>query len=110
MPEFQDRSLVCLDCRATFIWTAGEQSFYFDKGLTYQPRRCKDCKAQKNAQTTVAAPAETHHPPDQHIATEVRCANCGVLTTVPFQPTQGRPVYCRTCFSRLTPKAAAPGK
>lgn len=26
------------------------------------------------------------------------CANCGNKTQVPFQPTEGRPVYCRDCF------------
>ncbi|MFQ5997797.1 MAG: CxxC-x17-CxxC domain-containing protein [Candidatus Bathyarchaeia archaeon] len=28
------------------------------------------------------------------------CADCGKETTVPFQPTQGRPVYCRDCFQK----------
>ncbi|HBN07298.1 MAG TPA: hypothetical protein DD435_01175 [Cyanobacteria bacterium UBA8530] len=26
------------------------------------------------------------------------CATCGVETTVPFEPTSGKPVYCRNCF------------
>ena len=26
------------------------------------------------------------------------CSNCGKDTTVPFQPTSGRPVLCRDCF------------
>ena len=29
---------------------------------------------------------------------EVTCAECGTLTTVPFRPRAGRPVYCRPCF------------
>ena len=29
---------------------------------------------------------------------EAVCAECGKTTTVPFKPTQGRPVYCRDCF------------
>lgn len=29
---------------------------------------------------------------------EAVCAECGATTTVPFKPTQGRPVYCRDCF------------
>jgi CxxC-x17-CxxC domain-containing protein len=28
------------------------------------------------------------------------CHACGVDTTVPFKPTQGRPVLCRGCFQR----------
>ena len=27
------------------------------------------------------------------------CADCGSSTTVPFRPTQDRPVYCRLCFN-----------
>ena len=26
------------------------------------------------------------------------CAGCGVQTTVPFKPMNGRPVHCRPCF------------
>ncbi|MGQ9515234.1 MAG: CxxC-x17-CxxC domain-containing protein [Thermoproteota archaeon] len=26
------------------------------------------------------------------------CSDCGKECEVPFQPTQGRPVYCNTCF------------
>jgi CxxC-x17-CxxC domain-containing protein len=28
----------------------------------------------------------------------VVCAECGRATTVPFKPTQGKPVLCRDCF------------
>jgi len=28
------------------------------------------------------------------------CADCGQETEVPFKPTEGRPVYCRDCFSK----------
>jgi CxxC-x17-CxxC domain-containing protein len=28
------------------------------------------------------------------------CAECGKETEVPFQPTEGRPVYCRDCFMK----------
>ncbi len=34
------------------------------------------------------------------------CATCGAPTQVPFQPTEGRPVYCREHF-RGTGRAAA---
>jgi CxxC-x17-CxxC domain-containing protein len=30
--------------------------------------------------------------------TRIHCSACGVETTVPFRPTQGRPVLCRACF------------
>ncbi|MDR3589524.1 MAG: zinc-binding protein, partial [Negativicutes bacterium] len=28
----------------------------------------------------------------------VTCSSCGQETQVPFNPTAGRPVYCRDCF------------
>jgi CxxC-x17-CxxC domain-containing protein len=36
----------------------------------------------------------------------VKCALCGIETTVPFRPTQGRPVYCRDCFLRMRASVA----
>lgn len=32
------------------------------------------------------------------------CADCGTTTEVPFEPRQGRPVYCRDCFERRNPR------
>ncbi len=29
------------------------------------------------------------------------CAACGIQTTVPFEPTQGRDVFCRDCFRKM---------
>ena len=31
----------------------------------------------------------------------VTCAACNVETTVPFKPTNGKPVYCRDCFQKV---------
>ena len=31
---------------------------------------------------------------------EGKCTDCGNATTLPFKPTPGKPVYCRTCFSK----------
>jgi CxxC-x17-CxxC domain-containing protein len=31
---------------------------------------------------------------------EVKCTDCGKSTTVPFEPTKGKPVYCRACFAK----------
>ena len=29
---------------------------------------------------------------------QANCSQCGMSTTLPFRPTQGKPVYCQTCF------------
>jgi CxxC-x17-CxxC domain-containing protein len=31
---------------------------------------------------------------------EAKCTSCGKIATVPFKPTEGKPVYCRECFSK----------
>ena len=107
MPEFQDRCLVCADCGGDFTWTAGEQLFYAEKGLTFSPKRCKACKEQKNMQLTTPTWSHAKHDASERVEAQVQCADCGTLTTVPFQPTQGRPVYCRLCFNRHHPSPKA---
>jgi CxxC-x17-CxxC domain-containing protein len=32
------------------------------------------------------------------------CSNCGKATEVPFEPTPGKPVYCRECFQERRPQ------
>jgi len=31
------------------------------------------------------------------------CSECGAETQVPFQPVEGRPVYCRNCYQNRRP-------
>ncbi|MBQ8122561.1 MAG: zinc-binding protein, partial [Ruminococcus sp.] len=33
------------------------------------------------------------------------CANCGGEAKVPFEPKDGRPVYCSECFAKLNSEA-----
>lgn len=101
---FQDRVIRCIDCDEAFIWTAGEQLFFHDKGLQNPPKRCKPCKQAKNERLAAIAAAQESGV-RQRIEVAVNCAQCGRQTTVPFYPSQGRPVYCRACF--LANRAAA---
>jgi CxxC-x17-CxxC domain-containing protein len=95
--EYQDRAIKCVDCSEDFIWTAGEQVFFHDKGLKNEPKRCKPCKQAKNERLAAIAAAQSSGV-RQRIEVSVLCAQCGQQTTVPFYPSQGRPVYCRSCF------------
>jgi len=36
----------------------------------------------------------------QRTMTEAKCTECGQVTTVPFKPTPGKPVYCKACFAK----------
>lgn len=95
--EYQDQAIRCVDCNENFIWTAGEQVFFHDKGLKNEPKRCKPCKQAKNERLAAIAAAQSSGV-KQRIEVSVQCAQCGQQTTVPFYPSQGRPVYCRSCF------------
>ena len=48
--EFEDKTLICKDCGKEFVFTAGEQAFYKEKGLTNEPKRCKECRDKRKAQ------------------------------------------------------------
>lgn len=90
--EFVDRTLTCVDCGAEFVFTAGEQLFFHDKLFKNDPKRCKQCKAKRAGSGPRVRPE-----------TRTTCSECGAETTVPFKPTQGRPVLCRSCFQRQMP-------
>jgi hypothetical protein len=45
---FEDKEITC-GCGNVFIWTAGEQEYYRDKGLQ-APRSCPECRAKKKAE------------------------------------------------------------
>jgi len=87
--EFQDKVLRCVDCGSEFVFTAGEQLFFYDKKFTNDPKRCKQCKAKR-----------ANGGPRVRPETRTTCSECGSETTVPFKPTQGRPVLCRSCFQK----------
>lgn len=45
-----DKTLVCKDCGADFVFTAGEQEFYAEKGFDNEPTRCKACRDKKKSE------------------------------------------------------------
>jgi CxxC-x17-CxxC domain-containing protein len=107
--EFTDRILKCSDCANEFVFTAGEQLFFFDKQFKNDPKRCKLCKAKRAGlgRTAAGAPSAVALPLSR-TETRTKCSACGIETTVPFKPTQGRPVLCRSCFQlKRVPAAVA---
>jgi CxxC-x17-CxxC domain-containing protein len=105
--QFVDRFLKCSDCGQEFVFTAGEQLFFHDKQFKNDPKRCKLCKA-KRAGLGRAAAGGAAALPLSRTETRTQCSACGVETTVPFKPTQGRPVLCRSCFQlKRVPAAVA---
>ncbi len=95
--DFTDKLLKCADCGTEFVFTAGEQLFFHDKQFKNDPKRCKLCKAKRAAMGKPTGPAAGAIPLSR-TETRTECSACGIETTVPFKPTQGRPVLCRQCF------------
>jgi CxxC-x17-CxxC domain-containing protein len=91
--EYHDKVLKCSECNQEFVFTAGEQMFFADKGFKNEPKRCKDCKSKRSL-----SPGQGTN--NQRSETKTTCSQCGKETTVPFRPTQGRPVFCRECFQQ----------
>lgn len=102
---FQDKTLTCRDCGEPFVFTAGEQQFYAERGFQNEPSRCMPCRNNRRA----AGPRSGgtggggggggtfRGERRMHPAT---CSACGKQTEVPFQPRGDRPVYCSECFDR----------
>lgn len=102
--EYQDKMLKCLDCGADFVFTSGEQSFFHDKQFRNEPKRCRACKTKRVAVMGATIP---RHQVSPRTETQAVCAQCGKETTLPFRPTQGRPVLCRECFQQRRSIASA---
>lgn len=108
---FSDKPLTCKDCQNSFLFTAGEQDFYAQKGLVNEPGRCPECRNRRKEQAmrlclpSVTAPGAI--PPKMLDVTPAVCAECGVETTVPFRPRLARPVYCKECYNKQRAAEAA---
>jgi CxxC-x17-CxxC domain-containing protein len=111
-----DRSLTCRDCGQEFVFTAGEQEFYQQRGFS-EPQRCTDCRQARKTQRGAGAGntgssygassggygGSSSYGDDSYRAPRqlypATCSECGQQTEVPFNPSPGKPVYCRECFS-----------
>ena len=103
--SFQDKTLTCSDCNKPFTFTVAEQEQFQTRGYTNEPKRCPDCRQARKAERfgnsgnsfgnrdSGYQSARQMHP--------AVCADCGKATTVPFEPRQGKPVYCSDCYRKV---------
>ncbi len=96
--SFQDKSIQCSDCGATFTHSVEDQEYYQSKGYTNEPKRCPDCrqkrKSERNGNSSYGDPRQMF---------PATCAECGKSTEVPFQPRGDKPVYCSDCYRKIRP-------
>ena len=90
---YEDKTLVCKECGAEFVFSAGEQEFYASRGFQNEPQRCKACREKKKE--TSKAPREMH---------TAICAKCDKEAKIPLTPSDDRPVYCGECFAAMRQK------
>ncbi|HHY90157.1 MAG TPA: cytochrome C551 [Clostridiales bacterium] len=45
-----DKTLICKECGAEFVFTEGEQAFYKEKGFENEPQRCLACRRARKQQ------------------------------------------------------------
>ena len=104
---YEDKNLVCVDCKKEFVFTTAEQEFYAQKGFQNQPVRCRPCRDEKKKRFNESRGGRGGGGGyggggggggGMKQTFKVTCAACGTETEVPFKPTGNRPVYCRACF------------
>ena len=96
---FQDKSIQCSDCGTTFTFSAEEQEFFATKGYTNEPKRCPSCREARKAERYGSS---SSYRPQRQMFPAI-CAQCGKETEVPFEPREGRPVYCSDCYNKVKP-------
>jgi CxxC-x17-CxxC domain-containing protein len=103
---FTDKLIRCVSCGDEFVFTAGEQEFYKNRGLAHEPTRCKSCREARKTRGSNGHSAGASFGGDRepHV---VVCSECGAETQVPFAPTSGRPVYCRDCYRSRRPETVS---
>jgi len=103
--SFQDKSIQCSDCGATFTFSAGEQEFYAARGYTNEPKRCAPCrqarKSERNGNSYGSRSYGNGGYRAQRQMFAATCAECGRETEVPFEPRGDKPVYCSDCYSKI---------
>ena len=101
--EFHDKVLKCSECNSEFVFTAGEQMFFADKGFKNEPKRCKACKAKRAEGGGAGAKAAAHSDAlrNQDHLLAVRQRNHGAV------PSDARPPGF---LPRMLPAAARDGR
>lgn len=100
--SYTDKSLTCVDCGASFTFSAEDQEYHASRGFTNEPKRCQSCRDARKAERGGGRSYGGYSSSPRQMYPAV-CAECGQKTEVPFEPRGDRPVYCRDCFAKRSP-------
>lgn len=89
---FEDKMLTCKDCGSEFVFSAGEQEFYAEKGFGSEPQRCGACRKRRKNSTNGHSSVVLY---------EIVCSKCGEVGKIPFEPGHDRPVFCSACYKSI---------
>ena len=106
---FQDKQLTCSDCGTQFTFSAAEQEFFQSKGYTNEPKRCPTCRDARKAERGPSTGGYSGNSyssgnSNSYVARQMfpaTCSDCGKATQVPFEPRNGKPVYCSDCYRKV---------
>jgi len=98
--SFEDKSLQCADCGATFTFSGEEQEFFATKGYTNEPKRCPSCRQSRKSTRNGSRGSYGGGYSSSRQMFPATCAQCGKSTEVPFEPRGDRPVYCSQCYNK----------
>ena len=102
--DLKDKSLVCFDCKADYVFSVDEQQSFNAKGHNHPPKRCPACRASRAARRPERTVEKERFPTFTPAAARqmftVTCSECSKETQVPFEPRAGRPVYCSDCYHK----------
>ena len=95
-----DKTIKCRDCGTNFKFTEKDQAYYEEKGYENEPSRCPDCRKARKNRSSRDDRGGRKRTTNREMFPAV-CSECGGKTTVPFQPSPGKPVYCPDCYRRM---------
>ena len=96
--SYTDKTLECVDCGASFSFSADEQELFQSRGYTNEPKRCLECRQARKSERY-----GNNGYVSRYQMFPAVCAECGKSTEVPFQPRGDKPVYCRDCYRKVRP-------
>jgi CxxC-x17-CxxC domain-containing protein len=102
--SFEDKSLQCSDCGANFTWSVQDQEFFQSKGYTNTPKRCPSCRETRKAERGNSGGNSGGYSSGYTTRAQMfpaTCSDCGKATQVPFEPRNGKPVYCSDCYRKV---------
>lgn len=86
--KFEDKKLTCEECGTEFTWDASEQAYFAKKGFKKIPKRCRACRAKRQAEQQKEKEKEK----------EIICSKCGKKAVTSADIAPGEEALCLECY------------